>query len=229
VSIYRFIAAERASYRVSLMCELLGVSRSGFYAWQRRPVCERAREDERLLELIRSIHEEARGVYGVRRVHAELRLAHEIRVSRKRVERLMRGAGISGLIRRAIVGWSMGANMRAELVVDALEMALARRRPEPGLIHHSDHGSQYVSLIFGQHDASSQARCSTTSRRSTTTAAGTRRSAISHRDNTNATPATRSIYNQQLPTKTVHKTGDTPVHPFIHFSPLLLFPVPSLF
>jgi putative transposase len=43
----------------------------------------------------------------------------------------------------------MGANMRAELVVDALQMALSRRRPEPGLIHHSDHGSQYVSLIFG--------------------------------------------------------------------------------
>ena len=206
MSIYRFIAAEKASYRVSLMCELLGVSRSGFYAWQRRPPCPRAREDERLLELIRSIHKEARGVYGVRRVHAELRLSHEIRVGRKRVERLMRGAGISGLVRRrrghttirvpgvrvatdlverdfnpkapnrlwvaditylptwegwlylaavqdaysrAIVGWSMGANMRAELVVDALQMALARRRPEPGLIHHSDHGSQYVSLIFG--------------------------------------------------------------------------------
>jgi putative transposase len=206
VSIYRFIAAEKASHKVSLMCELLGVSRSGFYAWESRAPSQRARQDEWLLELIRSIHEQARGVYGVRRVHAELRLSHEIRVSRKRVERLMRQAGLSGLpprrrrqttIRvpgvhvpsdlvardfnpqapdrlwvaditylrtgegwlylaavqdaysRAIVGWSMGTHMRAELVVDALKMALARRQPQPGLIHHSDHGSQYVSLIFG--------------------------------------------------------------------------------
>jgi putative transposase len=206
MSIYRFIAAEKANHKVSLMCELLGVSRSGFYASERRPVCQRAREDERLLVHIRCIHEQARGVYGVRRVHAELRLAHDIRIGRKRVERLMREAGISGLVRRrrgrttirvpgvrvaqdlvardfnpeapnrlwvaditylpswegwlylaavqdaysrTVVGWSMGSHMRAELVVDALEMALARRRPGPGLIHHSDQGSQYVSLVFG--------------------------------------------------------------------------------
>ena len=206
MSAYRFIAAEKATHKVALMCELLGVSRSGFYAWERRVPCRRAREDERLTERIRSIHEETRGVYGVRRVHAELRLAHGIRVGRKRVERLMRAAGLSGLVRRrrgrttirvpgvraasdlvardfkarrpnrlwvaditylptwegwlylaavqdaysrAIVGWAMGSHMRAELVVDALEMALARRRPAPGLVHHSDRGSQYVSLAFG--------------------------------------------------------------------------------
>ena len=51
---------------------------------------------------------------------------------------------------RAIVGWSMATHMRATLVVDALEMALQRRRPGPGLIHHSDQGSQYVSLAFGR-------------------------------------------------------------------------------
>ena len=44
----------------------------------------------------------------------------------------------------------MADHMRAELVVDALEMAVARRRPSPGVIHHSDQGSQYVSLAFGQ-------------------------------------------------------------------------------
>ena len=49
-----------------------------------------------------------------------------------------------------IVGWSMADHMRAELVADALHMALARRRPEPGLIWHSDQGSQFVSLAFGQ-------------------------------------------------------------------------------
>ena len=51
---------------------------------------------------------------------------------------------------RRIVGWSMAEHMRTELVGDALQMALARRRPEPGLIWHSDQGSQFVSLTFGQ-------------------------------------------------------------------------------
>src|SRR4029078_7726138 len=48
------------------------------------------------------------------------------------------------------VGWSMADHMRKELVIDALQMAVARRRPKPGLVHHSDQGSQYVSLAFGQ-------------------------------------------------------------------------------
>lgn len=51
---------------------------------------------------------------------------------------------------RRCVGWSMADHLRAELVVDALEMAVSRRRPDPGLVHHSDQGSQYVSLVFGQ-------------------------------------------------------------------------------
>ena len=51
---------------------------------------------------------------------------------------------------RKVVGWSMRDSMEAGLVVDALEMAVARRRPAPGLIHHSDQGSQYVALVFGQ-------------------------------------------------------------------------------
>jgi len=51
---------------------------------------------------------------------------------------------------RRVVGWAMASHMRAELVLDALEMALWARRPAAGLIHHSDHGSQYTSLAFGQ-------------------------------------------------------------------------------
>ena len=59
-------------------------------------------------------------------------------------------AAVQDAYSRRIVGWSMADHMRAELVVDALQMAVARRRPAPGLIHHSDQGSQYVSLAFGQ-------------------------------------------------------------------------------
>jgi putative transposase len=59
-------------------------------------------------------------------------------------------AAVQDTYSRQIVGWSMATHMRATLVVDALKMALARRRPEPGLIHHSDQGSQGVSLAFGR-------------------------------------------------------------------------------
>jgi putative transposase len=51
---------------------------------------------------------------------------------------------------RKVVGWSMRDDLRSELVVDALGMALTRRRPQPGLVHHSDRGSQYTSLAFGK-------------------------------------------------------------------------------
>jgi len=59
-------------------------------------------------------------------------------------------AAVQDAYSRAIVGWSMAEHMRAQLVVDALGMGLSRRRPDPGLVHHSDQGSQYVSLGFGQ-------------------------------------------------------------------------------
>jgi transposase InsO family protein len=58
-------------------------------------------------------------------------------------------AAVQDAYSRAIIGWSMATHVRATLVVDALNMALARRRPGPGLIHHSDQGGQYVSLAFG--------------------------------------------------------------------------------
>ena len=204
---FEFIAAKRAEHPVKTMCRVLGVSRSGFHAWIKRAPSARAREDERLTERIREIHALNRGVYGSPRIHAELVLGDGERVARKRVERLMRQAGLSGLIARRrgrttirvpgvrvcedlvdrafmaaaadrlwvaditylrtwegwlylvavqdvysrrIVGWAIADHMRTELVLDALEMALARRRPAPGLIWHSDQGSQFVSLAFGQ-------------------------------------------------------------------------------
>jgi putative transposase len=206
VKSFRFIRAERANFPVSLLCRRLGVSRSGFHAFWRRPPCERALKDAELVERIKAIHERSRGTYGAPRVHAELR--HEgVRVGRKRVERLMRSRGLSGLVRRRrgrttirvpgvkvandlvrrdfnpvspnqlwvadithvptwegwlylavvvdcfsrrCVGWSMRDHLRAELVTEALEMAVTQRKPDSGLVHHSDQGSQYVSLTFSQ-------------------------------------------------------------------------------
>jgi len=51
---------------------------------------------------------------------------------------------------RKVVGWSMATHLRTELVVDALQMAIARRKPAAGLVHHSDRGVQYTSLYFGK-------------------------------------------------------------------------------
>ena len=94
------ISAEKASTPVSVCCRLLAVSRSGYYKWASRAPSDRALTDAWLIEKIRQIHGENRKVYGSPRIHADLRLAHGIRVSRKRVERLMREAGISGLVAR---------------------------------------------------------------------------------------------------------------------------------
>ena len=59
-------------------------------------------------------------------------------------------AAVMDVFSRRIVGWAMADNMRAELVISAFEMAIANRRPPPGVIHHSDHGSQYTSYAFGK-------------------------------------------------------------------------------
>ncbi len=93
------MSAHRAQHRVATMCRVLGVSTSGYYAWRKRPASARAQADRGLLRQILTAHEAARGTYGVPRIHAELR-ANDIHVSRKRVARLMRAAGIAGVSRR---------------------------------------------------------------------------------------------------------------------------------
>jgi putative transposase len=78
-----------------MMCTLYGVTRGGFYAWQRRQPSERAHEDEQLLEQVRAVHERSRGYYGSPRVAGQLR--HDgLQVGRRRVARLMRQAGLHG-------------------------------------------------------------------------------------------------------------------------------------
>ena len=207
MSVYRFVAAEKAVHSIAIMCRVLEVSRSGYHAWVRRPPSLRALEDARLTARIRVLHKQRREVYGSPRIWSDLVLDDGERIGRKRVERLMRQAGLSGLITkkwrattirvpgvrvaddlldrnfaagapnrcwvaditylrtwegwlylvavqdlysRRIVGWAMADHLRAELVTDALQMALAHRQPERGLIWHSDQGSQFVSLAFGQ-------------------------------------------------------------------------------
>lgn len=82
------------------MCRALGVNRTSFHDWSRRAPSDRTLSDAWLTEKIKEIHAASEGTYGVRRIHAELRIEHGTRVGRKRVERLMRATGISGLVAR---------------------------------------------------------------------------------------------------------------------------------
>lgn len=198
------MTANQAMFPIHAMCKAFGVSRSGYYAWAGRRPSARASADAALVERIRAIHKASKETYGAPRIHAEL--ADEgAHVARKRVERLMKAAGMAGVSRRRgvrttfrdnrvrpacdlvdrnfyadapdtlwvadityvptwagflylavvldafsrrIVGWAMGHDLKAQLVLDALNMALAQRRPVR-VIHHSDQGSQYTSVAFG--------------------------------------------------------------------------------
>ena len=206
---YIFIAQACSDLPVATCCRVMKVSTSGFYAWQANPVSDRDFDDAVLSNTIVDIHRMSRRSYGSPRVHAELRLGLDTRCSRKRVERLMREAGISGISSpqgpglhpsrphrpslpttwsigafdpvapdrlwvmdvtehptpegkcylavvldawsRRVVGWSIADHIRSELVVDALQMAIWRRRPPVDqTVAHSDHGSTYTSWAFGR-------------------------------------------------------------------------------
>ena len=92
---YLCIDRRRNQYPVRMMCRLLAVSRSGYYAWRIRPESQRAKTDRELTELIRQIHRDSDGVYGAVKITAEL---HEqgYRCGRHKVARLMRIAGLKG-------------------------------------------------------------------------------------------------------------------------------------
>jgi len=195
-------------YPVGVMCRVLEVSRSGYYAWRERPPSARKMADQALIIKIRHYFEASEETYGAERIHQDLQAAG-IRCGRERVARLMRQAclepktkrpfkvqttdsdhsmpfgydlpvapnrlgqdfrttGINrvwlsdityvrtdegwlylavvlDLYSRRIVGWAMSDSLHRQLVIDALQMAIAARQPLPGLLHHSDRGSQYAS------------------------------------------------------------------------------------
>jgi len=209
---YAWIAKHKACWPVTLSCEVLGVSASGYFEhWRRKDVDKPSRpggnkriSNEALLVHICAIHAEVKGEYGWPKMWKEL-LARGIRVGKLRVQKLMQCHGIKAkgkrkfvvttdskhdlpiapnllernftaqkpnqvwttdityiatdegwlylvvmldLYSRQVVGWSMKEHMQASLVVNALRMAYFRRKPEPGLIVHSDRGSQYCGHEF---------------------------------------------------------------------------------
>ena len=201
---FAWIESNRCVWPVRILCRTLDVSRSGYYAWSRRPRSLRAIDDERLSVKIVEVHEKSRRAYGSPRVHAELK-AEGTKVSRKRVERLMRSRGLQArrrrkfkattdskhdfpiapnllardfnvetqdrvwagdvtaiwttagwlflavlldLFSRRVVGWAVSARNDTELALAALRMAVRRRSPGDGLVHHTDRGSPYASADY---------------------------------------------------------------------------------
>jgi putative transposase len=190
---------QHAKFKVGRMCQLLEVSRSGYYEWLSRPPRAQADVDQEVQDTIRRYFAQGRGTYGTRRLKPLL-AQDGLQVSRRRIGRLLAQAGLrcktqrkfrapksSGqaqtvapnqlnrefavtepdtvyvgditylptgegwlylavvleLCSRAVVGWSMADHMRAELVNQALAMAICQRQPAAGLIMHTDRGSQY--------------------------------------------------------------------------------------
>ena len=200
---FRFILAEKANYPVLVMCRVLRVTRSGFYAWASRKPSARARQDRVALVRIRAIYRRHRGRYGSPRIYRELNTGAVL--GRHRIARLMRSDGITarqkrrfrvasdtGVTRRharnrvrrefsvgqpnrvwlgditylravdgwlflscfldlhsrRVVGWTLNDNLDAQSTCEALNQAIRIRRPNPGLIVHSDRGSQYAGDEF---------------------------------------------------------------------------------
>jgi transposase InsO family protein len=186
------------------MCKLLNVSRSGYYAWQKRPESSRSRQNRALEDKIRVLHKASHGIYGSPRVYLDL-IHAGVRCGKNRVARIMRNAGIRSrtkrkfkattnskhnlpvapnlleqnftveapdrvwvgdityistnegwlylavlidLYNREVVGWSASSRMTRQLATAALQMALGKRDPGLGLLHHTDRGSQYASADY---------------------------------------------------------------------------------
>jgi transposase InsO family protein len=191
----------RLEFPVFLMCRVLGVSLSGYHAWQGRSPSRRAVEDGRLSALIRIAHRRTRETYGAVRLQQDL-VAQGEKVGVSRVRRLRKQMGIrcrqkrkfkvttdskhrlpvaanrleqrfavdepgkvwltdityiptdegwlylaghKDLFSKEIVGYAMSGRMSKNLVSQSLFRAVAAKRPPPGLVHHSDRGSQYCS------------------------------------------------------------------------------------
>jgi transposase InsO family protein len=201
---HQFIEQHKDEFPIVVMCNVLGISESGFYAWRKRSACLRKREDAHLTQKIRQVFVTHQGRYGSPRIFRELR-DEGMRCSRKRITRLMRQDDLSArrkrrrvvtttrdmthpvasnllhrdfhaeapnkkwvtdityvptrqgwlylavildLYSRMVVGWSMSSTCDEQLVEQALNQAIARRRPKAGLLHHSDRGSQYTSRAY---------------------------------------------------------------------------------
>jgi putative transposase len=137
---------------VAVACRVLNVSRSGYYEWRDRPLSDRDQENEVLVKTIEQIHVDSRGTYGSPRVHAELTLGLGLTVNRKRVERLMREAGIQGLYRRKR-SWTTVRDPAAEPAPDLVNRQFTVTEPDRLWItditeHPTEEGKIYCAAVM---------------------------------------------------------------------------------
>ena len=125
---FAFVDAQKATYDVAVLCRLLKVSRSGYYAWVARPPSARAVADGVLTIQIRDAFDTNRKVYGAPRIHAELSDA-DVHVGRKRVARLMRAAGIVGCHRRKRSFSITSQNPEADVAPDLVDRDFTATAP----------------------------------------------------------------------------------------------------
>ena len=125
---FEFIHAEKADFSIKFMCERLGVTRQGYYAWRKRPPCQRRIVDAAYTAVIKRIHTESRSTYGAPRIHAELADDYNIRCGRKRVARLMRDAGLVGCHRRKKV-WTTKRDSSAAPAPDRVKRDFTAAAP----------------------------------------------------------------------------------------------------
>ncbi len=125
---FAFIDREKAHHDVTVLCRLLRVSRSGYYAWRSRPASARAVADEVLTTQIKSAFEDNRRLYGAPRIHAELADAG-VNVGRKRVARLMRAAEIVGCHRRKRSFSITRQNPAADVAPDRVDRKFVATEP----------------------------------------------------------------------------------------------------
>jgi len=118
---YVCVDRRRNHFSVLMMCALLRVSRSGYYAWRGRPESARARRDRVLTDQIRALHHASGGVYGSPKIHREL-LADGVLCGRHKVARLMRQAGLRGCPKKLYrTRSSPAAAVKAELTTAELQ------------------------------------------------------------------------------------------------------------
>lgn len=129
MSRYRFIAAEKASFPIAVLCRVLRVARAGYYAWLRRGPSVRAQVDETLTAELVRLHRESRYTYGVPRLHADLTAAG-VRVGKKRVARLLRLAGVRGFSRRRAVPRTTIADPAAAVAPNHLQRDFTAAGPD---------------------------------------------------------------------------------------------------
>lgn len=219
---YGFIVQHQNHHSVASLCQVLGVSRSGFYAWRHRPPSTRELANRFLLKEIERVHHEHRGACGALKTWRVLN-KEGIACGKHRVARLRCNAGIEAVRKRRfrttvehhhtappapdlinrvfraprpdhtwvgdmtfirtregwlylailldlwsrrIVGWSMGTQPNQALALGALDMAIAHRRPSPGLVHHTDRGSVYAARIYRDRIGSIKAKASMSGKKS---------------------------------------------------------------